>query len=40
METLSLRVKDIDLGRRQIMARRWKGEHDRGPFGAVSSRGR
>jgi site-specific recombinase XerD len=29
MECLSLRVKDIDLGRQQILVRRGKGEHDR-----------
>ncbi len=29
MECISLRVKDIDLGRQQIMVRRGKGEHDR-----------
>src|SRR6202042_459455 len=29
MEALALRVKDIDLDRRQIMVRRGKGNHDR-----------
>ena len=28
-ECLSLRIKDVDLDRRQIMVRRGKGEHDR-----------
>ncbi len=38
MEALALRVKDIDLDRRQIMVRRGKGNHDRPALLPASTR--
>ena len=38
MEALSLRVKDVDLDRRQIMVRRGKGNHDRAALLPASTR--
>jgi integron integrase len=38
MEALALRVKDIDLDRRQIMVRRPKGDHDRPALLPASTR--
>ena len=36
LESLRVRIKDIDLDRRQILVRRGKGDVDRGPLGVVS----
>lgn len=38
MECVSLRVKDVDLGRHQIMVRQGKGEHDRAALLPVRAR--